>query len=153
AGAAPSPHHVAKCGNRGTHHRSDPARDSRPNAGTTMIRPTGRAVLIFVCGIPLALFVVIYDPALWVLSFNYGVLVLLAAGADALLAFPPRLLSVGISVPDALYIGERGAMTATIAATRWRRATSFELITEQRGEVEPTEIVRGELAAGHEARI
>ena len=44
-----------------------------------MIRPTARMVLIFVGGIPLALFVVIYDPALWPLSFNYGVLVVLAA--------------------------------------------------------------------------
>ena len=44
-----------------------------------MIRPTARMVLIFVAGVPLALFVVIYDPALWPLSFNYGVLVVLAA--------------------------------------------------------------------------
>jgi len=36
--------------------------------------PHARMVLIFVGGIPLALFVVIYDPALWSLSFNYGVL-------------------------------------------------------------------------------
>src|SRR5258705_308925 len=49
-----------------------------------LIRPTARAVLIFVAGIPLALFVVIYDPSLWVLSFNYGLLVLLVAGTDAL---------------------------------------------------------------------
>jgi len=109
--------------------------------------------MIFVGGIPLALFVVIYDPSLWALSFNYGALVLLAAGADVLLAFPPRLLSVKIAVPERLYIGERGAIAATIAATRWRRATHFELIAEQRGEVEPAEIVAGELPVGREARI
>ncbi len=118
-----------------------------------MIRPTGRAVLIFVAGIPLALFVVIYDPSLWVLSFNYGVLVLLAAGTDALLAFPPRLLSVKVTVPDKLYVGEHGAITAAIAATRWRRSTRFELIAEQRGEVEPPEIVAAELPAGQGLRI
>jgi uncharacterized protein (DUF58 family) len=118
-----------------------------------MIRPTGRAVLIFVAGIPLALFVVIYNPSLWVLSFNYGVLVLLAIGSDVLLAFPPRLLSVKVSTPDKLYIGERGAITATISATRYRRATRFELIAEQSGDVDPAEIVAGELPVGHETRI
>jgi uncharacterized protein (DUF58 family) len=118
-----------------------------------MIRPTGRAVLIFVGGIPLALFVVIYDPSLWALSFNYGALLLLVAATDALLAFPPRLLDVKITVPDHLYIGERGASTVTIAATRWRRATSFELIAEQRGEIEPSDIVTGVLPVGQSAQI
>ena len=118
-----------------------------------MIRPTGRAVLIFAGGIPLALFVVIYDPSLWVLSFNYGLLVALAAVTDVLLAFPPRLLNVKIVTPDKLYIGERGAVTVMIAATRWRRTTRFELIAEQRGEVEPAEIVAGDLPVGQEAKI
>jgi uncharacterized protein (DUF58 family) len=118
-----------------------------------MIRPTSRAVAIFAGGIPLALLVAIYQPGLWVLSFSYGALVLLAAGSDILLAFPPRLLDLKIAVPDALYIGERGATMVTIAATRWRRATRFELIAEQHGEVEPPEVVAGELPAGGEVRI
>ena len=118
-----------------------------------MIRPTGRAVFIFVCGIPLALFVVIYDPSLWVLSFNYGALILLVAGTDALLAFPPRLLDVKVTVPERLYIGERGATAVTIAAVRWRRATTFELIAEQRGEIEPSDIIVGVLPVGHPLRI
>jgi uncharacterized protein (DUF58 family) len=118
-----------------------------------MIRPTGRGVAIFAGGIPLALFVAIYQPSLWVLSLSYGALVLLAAGSDMLLAFPPRLLDLKIAVPDALYIGERGATAVTIAATRWRRATRFELIAEQQGEVEPPEVVAGELPVGSEARI
>ena len=93
-----------------------------------MIRPTGRAVLIFAGGIPLALFVVIYDPSLWVLSFNYGLLVALAAVTDVLLAFPPRLLKVKIVTPDKLYIGERGAVTLELADGRsiHRRTPSGE---------------------------
>ena len=118
-----------------------------------MMRPTGRAVFIFVCGIPLALFVVIYDPSLWVLSFNYGALILLVAGTDALLAFPPRLLDVKVTVPERLYIGERGATAVTIAAVRWRRATTLELIAEQRGEIEPSDIVVGVLPVGQPLRI
>src|SRR2546428_595098 len=117
-----------------------------------MIRPTARAVLIFVAGIPLALFVVIYDPSLWVLSFNYGLLVLLVAGTDALLAFPSRLLNVKVAVPDRLYIGSRGAITVTIAAARWRRSTRFDLLAEQRGEIEPAEVVTTHLPVGQEAR-
>jgi uncharacterized protein (DUF58 family) len=118
-----------------------------------MIRPTGRMVLIFSGGIPLALLVVVYDPALWVLSFAYGALVLLATGTDVLLAFQPRLLNVKVAVPDRIYIGERAALTATIAATRWQRTTRFELLAEQRGDVEPAAIVSAELPVGQEARI
>src|SRR5262247_2204000 len=113
-----------------------------------MIRPTGRAILAFVCGIPLALIVAVYDPSLWVVSFAYGALVLLAAVTDVSLAFPPRLLDLKISVPDHVSIGDRGAVTATIAATRWRRSTTFELIIDQRGEVEPSTIVTGSLLPG-----
>jgi uncharacterized protein (DUF58 family) len=118
-----------------------------------MIRPTARMVLIFVGGIPLALFVVIYDPAFWPLSFNYGVLVILAAVSDFMLALQPRALAVKVATPDRLSIGERGAVTATLAAAGYRRSVSFELIAEQRGEAEPAEIVRGELTAGQEGRI
>ena len=81
------------------------------------MRPTLRTVLFFLGGIPLALFVVIYEPTWWILSFNYGALVLLAAGTDALLAFPPRLLNVKVTTPDRLYIGERGAITVIISAS------------------------------------
>jgi uncharacterized protein (DUF58 family) len=118
-----------------------------------MIRPTGRAVFAFVCGIPLALIVAIYNPELWVVSFAYAALVLLAGVTDASLAFPPRLLDLKIAVPDHVSIGEQGAITATIAATRWRRATTFELIADQRGEVEPSTLVTGVLAPGDAARL
>jgi uncharacterized protein (DUF58 family) len=118
-----------------------------------MIRPTLRAVLIFAGGIPLALFIVIYDPRLWPLSFNYGLLAFVAIATDWALALRPRLLGVKITVPDRLYIGERGATTAVISAGRFRRATRFEAIAEQHGDVEPSAIVVGTLPAGGEARI
>src|SRR5262247_3092208 len=118
-----------------------------------MIRPTGRAILAFVCGIPLALIVAVYDPSLWVVSFAYGALVLLAAVTDASLAFPPRLLDLKLTVPDHIAIGDRGSVAAAIAATRWRRTTTFELIADLRGEVEPSSLVTGGLAAGEAARL
>jgi hypothetical protein len=61
-----------------------------------MIRPTARTVLIFAAGIPLALLVVAYDARLFVFSFNYGILVLLAAGTDIMLAFPALILALSI---------------------------------------------------------
>ena len=118
-----------------------------------MPRPTPRAVLIFAAGIPLALFVVIYQPSWWVLSFNYGVLVVLAAVTDLLLAFPPRLLNVKVVTPDRLYIGERGATTVTLAAARFRRSTRFEVLAEQQGDIDPSEIVAGALPPGQDAKI
>jgi uncharacterized protein (DUF58 family) len=118
-----------------------------------MIRPTARMVLIFVGGIPLALFVVIYDPTFWPLSFNYGVLVVVAAASDFMLALQPRSLAVRVVTPDRLSIGERGAITATLAAGGHRRTVQFELIAELRGEVEPAEIVRGQLPPGQEGQI
>jgi uncharacterized protein (DUF58 family) len=118
-----------------------------------MIRPTPRAVLLFVGGIPLTLIAVIYSPNLWPLSVSYGVLVLLIAASDLGLALPPRLLQIDISMPDKLYIGERGAVAAEIAAPRYRRAAGFELIAEQHGEVERSDIVSAQLATGEKARI
>ena len=41
-----------------------------------MIRPTRRAVLIFAAGVPVALYMVIWNPGWWALAFNYGILVL-----------------------------------------------------------------------------
>jgi uncharacterized protein (DUF58 family) len=118
-----------------------------------MIRPTGRMVVIFVAGIPLALFVVIYDPAFWPLSFNYAVLVILAGLTDLMLAPLPRALAVRIVTPDRLSIGERGAITVNLRAPGYRQMVRIELIAEQGGEVEPAEIVRGEVPAGQESQI
>jgi uncharacterized protein (DUF58 family) len=118
-----------------------------------MIRPTARTVLIFAAGIPLALLVVTYDARLWVMSFNYGILVLLALGTDVMLAFQPRHLDVKVSVPDRLYIGEHGRITVSIPVGPWRRATVFELIAEQRGEVAPAQIVSGELRVGEPMQL
>ena len=119
-----------------------------------MIRPTGRAVMIFAAGIPLALLVVIHDPSLWLLSCNYAIVSLLVIGTDALLVSPPRSLQVGITAPDKLYIGERGVVIAALRAARPAWGTRVEAIAEQHGETEPSPIVAAALPAdGSEARL
>ena len=118
-----------------------------------MIRPTARAVLIFVCGIPLSLLVVIYDSSLWTISLDYAALVLVTIGMDALLALSPRLLDARVATPDRLYIGERGSISVALNAPRYRRSARVELTAEVRGDIEPPEIVAGEIPAGQQAQI
>jgi uncharacterized protein (DUF58 family) len=115
-----------------------------------MIRPTRRAVLIFAAGIPLTLFIVIYDAALWPVSFDYGALVLFAVAVDTLLALSPRRLVLHIDMPEKLYIGERGAVLVTVPAAPRRRATPVELLSEQRGALDPPEIVPVDVEPGRE---
>ncbi|MFL6799746.1 MAG: DUF58 domain-containing protein [Xanthobacteraceae bacterium] len=126
-----------------------------------MIRPTLRAVLLFLAGLPLALLVIIYDPRWWILSLNYACLLLLAAMTDVFLAFPPRLLNLKVAIPNKLYIGERGGLSVTMSPSHVQlrdrgaggRSTRFELIAEQKGEAEPPLIVAGELARTGDGHI
>jgi uncharacterized protein (DUF58 family) len=117
-----------------------------------MIRPTGRAVVVFAAGIPVALLVVILAPDLWWVALDYGALALVVIATDALLAFPPRLLNAKVSLPDHLYIGEHGSIGLTIAGTRYQRTVRFDALAEQRGDLEGAEIVPVELAQGRGAR-
>jgi hypothetical protein len=64
-----------------------------------MMMPTARAAFIFSGGVPLALILVAADPDLWSLSFDFGVLVLVAVAIDAMIAFPPRRLAVTTKPP------------------------------------------------------
>jgi uncharacterized protein (DUF58 family) len=118
-----------------------------------MIRPTGRAVVLFAGGIPLALLITILAPGWWGLTFDYGVLALIVIASDALLAFSPRLLDAKVALPDRLYIGERSGVAVTIAATSYQRTVRFEVLAEQRGDLEAAEAATAELGPGHAARV
>jgi uncharacterized protein (DUF58 family) len=117
-----------------------------------MIRPTPRALLIFAAGIPLALLIVVYNPGLWALSFDYALLALIIGASDFALACPWHRLNIRTSVPDRLFIGEQSAITLSIAANGFRRAIRFEAIAEQRGDIEPSEIASGVIPPGGETR-
>jgi uncharacterized protein (DUF58 family) len=116
-----------------------------------MIRPTRRAVLVFAAGVPLALLIVAVAPGGWMFTFDYGVLVLLAMGADVLLAWPERHAAVDVETPPALFIGDVGVVAATvIAAAPWGRR--FEFLAEQSGALDPPAIVAVASRAGAPAR-
>src|SRR5262249_57984292 len=101
---------------RRPHHRPHPAGDPRSDRGAAMIRPTRRAVLLFALGVPFAFLLVILDRVLWEFSLDLGALVLVALGVDMLLALPRRRLRVDIQLPDALHIGDAGAIELDLAA-------------------------------------
>ena len=117
-----------------------------------MIKPTPRAVAVFLAGIPLTLLLVIYNPALWEFPLAYGLVVLVAVAGDAAAAFPPRRLVLRVTAPESLQIGETGAITATISRSNVRRTTRFSLLCERRPEAEPGEVARCELKSGTDAQ-
>jgi len=55
-------------------------------------------------------------------------------------------------MPEKLYIGERGAVLVTVPAAPRRRATPVELLSEQRGALDPPEIVTVDVEPGRETR-
>jgi len=119
-----------------------------------MIRPTPRAVLIFACGVPLALLWVVFAPRLWPWSLAYGLAVLVLIVADAAWAFPPAALRVATVAPETLQIGETGTLKVTIAAAAsYGRPTAFEILAEQRGQADPPATLVATLMPGHDAQV
>ncbi|MGB8486292.1 MAG: DUF58 domain-containing protein [Xanthobacteraceae bacterium] len=116
------------------------------------MRPTPRAVAILAAGVPLALFLVIYNPGLWQLSLGYALLAFAAIASDAALAMPGRLLRLTATAPESLQIGETGTVAVTIANPGRRRATSFELLCERQPEASPGEVARTQLRPGQDAQ-
>jgi uncharacterized protein (DUF58 family) len=110
-----------------------------------MIRPTPQAVVIFACGVPLSLLMVIHDASWWILSFDYGLFVCIIMAIDVTLALAGRLFRIDIFIPEKLYVGEREAITAAIGPSPSGRPIRIELLCDQRGEVDPAEIVVADL--------
>ena len=117
-----------------------------------MIRPTRRAVLLFALGVPFAFLLVVLDPALWEFCLDFGALVLIALGVDALLTLPRRRLEVEVDLPEALYVGEAGEIKVVLAA-RYARGITIEILAEQRGDVDRPEIRAAALFPGQPAAL
>ncbi len=118
-----------------------------------MIRPTRRAVALFAAGVPLSLLVLAWDPSRWQWCVDYGALVLIALASDAALVMPARLFRVDVQPPEALQLGEAGAVAVRIDAAGYRRAAHCDLIAEQRGALDPPRLVAVDLAAGGAATV
>jgi len=101
-----------------------------------MIRPTLRTIIIFAAGVFGALFVVIQAPIWWATCLAFAGVVLLAMLLDGILAFPSRGVIMKLDAPDKIYIGEQEKLTVTLAKAHHLWPTRFEILVEQRGDVE-----------------
>jgi uncharacterized protein (DUF58 family) len=118
-----------------------------------MMMPTARAAFLFAGGVPIALILVTAAPDLWSLSVDFGVAVLIAAGADALMAFPPRRLALITRPPVHLYVGQSGVLAVEVKPSPHLRAAHFEIRLEQRGDLDETATERLDAPPGAGAAV
>ena len=76
-----------------------------------MIRPTPRLVLLFACGLPLAVAPAVLSPRLWPAWVVFTAACVALAGADAMLLARARDIGFALEAPARLYIGEAGEAT------------------------------------------
>lgn len=93
-----------------------------------MIAPSSRCVLVFSLGFPIALLPTLVSPHLWTvwLAFVFSALVL--AGADIILGLPRRRLTVSVTPPELLYIGDSDPLTLELSTPGWNQPTTFEVV-------------------------
>jgi uncharacterized protein (DUF58 family) len=110
------------------------------------MRPTLRALIVFLAGLPLSLVGVAISPRLWTIWLAYLGAALLLLGVDFVLGLPKRRLKVESKLPEQLFIGEPGVATLTIRA-RWRRPAPIELVAELDDDLAPQPPMRATLRA------
>ena len=100
------------------------------------MRPTLRALIVFLSGLPLSLVGVAISPRLWTIWLAYLGAAVLLLGIDLVLSLPKRRLRVDAHLPEQLFIGERGVAKIAIDA-RWRRPARLELLAELDDDLAP----------------
>ena len=100
------------------------------------MRPTLRAMIVFLAGIPISLVAVVVSPRLWTMWLAYLGAALMLLGVDFVLALPRRRLKIDPQLPEQLFIGESGVAKLELTA-RWRRAAPLELVAELDDDLEP----------------
>ncbi len=106
-----------------------------------MIRPTLRAVLLFAATIPVALALLVLAPDYWPVSFDLALFVIGLIGADMLLTTRTGQLDIACAVPARVYVGTTGALRLTLTQHGRARQLPVEVLAEQRGEVEPPQLL------------
>nr|WP_047575466.1 DUF58 domain-containing protein [Methylobacterium sp. ZNC0032] len=113
-----------------------------------MIRPTPRAVLLFGATVPVAIGLLIHDPALWPIALDLGLFVLALIGLDALLCVRPSRLALTVDAPPRLYIGSEGQLSVSAGIEGASRAVAIQVLPEQSGDTAPPEPARLEVPLG-----
>jgi uncharacterized protein (DUF58 family) len=96
------------------------------------MRPSPRAVLLLALGLPVALLPAVFGTGLWVVWPAFLGLAVLAGGVDLVLGRPARAMRVDFDVPETLFIGDRGVLTADVTTGR---AMTFEALLELSGDL------------------
>lgn len=107
-----------------------------------MIRPTTRAVSLFSLGIPIALLMLVWNPALWPFSFDFSLLALLATVVDALLVLPADSLTAKVSAPARLPVGNVGTIDIGLSTSGAVRPMAVEAVVDLDGPLETPESAR-----------
>lgn len=100
------------------------------------MRPTLRALIVFLAGIPLSLGAVTLSVRLWTMWLAYLGAALLLLGVDFVLGLPKRRLKITTTLPEQLFIGEPGVARLAITA-RWRRQAKLEILAELDDDLAP----------------
>ncbi|HEY1811218.1 MAG TPA: DUF58 domain-containing protein [Kofleriaceae bacterium] len=100
------------------------------------MRPTLRALIVFLAGLPLSLVGVAISPRLWTIWIAYLGAAVILLGIDFVLGLPKRRLRVDSELPEQLFIGETGVAKLSIT-TRRKRAAALELIAELDDDLAP----------------
>jgi uncharacterized protein (DUF58 family) len=101
-----------------------------------MIRPTPRAVILFSLGLPVALLVIVWNPALWPFSFDLSLIALLVIAIDALLILPGRSIKLTTTAPARLPVGTEGTIDIALFAKRAVRPVNVEAMVDVDGPIE-----------------
>lgn len=107
--------------------------------------PTLRAALLFAAGLPIALLPAVVDPRLWTAWLALALASLIALFADALATLPIRHLTLTITLPDTLYIGDRDPLTITLRTPARRRPLPIELLADLDPLLEPQPVTTATL--------
>jgi uncharacterized protein (DUF58 family) len=100
------------------------------------MRPTLRALIVFLAGIPISLLAVTIDQRLWTTWLAYLGAAVLLLGIDLLLGLPKRRLKISTKLPEQLFIGEPGVARLDITA-RWRQRSNLEILAELDDDLAP----------------
>jgi uncharacterized protein (DUF58 family) len=101
-----------------------------------MIRPTPRAVMLFSLGLPIALLMLVWNPAWWPFSFDISLLALLVTGIDALLILPRRALAITVATPVRLPVGNESTIDVSIESQAAIRPLWIEAVVDLDGPLE-----------------
>lgn len=110
------------------------------------MRPTLRTVRLLVAGIPVALVPVFAGGWLWPLWLLFVAGALLAWAVDGLLAVPGKQLTIEVTLPPVVHIGEPEPMSIAVRAAGWPRRLVVEVATDLDDELEPQPIAALALA-------